>query len=202
MRKLLLLLIIACNCTLLHAKDLSISFSARSPIVDDVEYDYEYRVKLEDDDFLFDVLFEREVGIYGYGLDFNSIIPVDLRVNKKKLKVEIEWYNRQVRDIDYRNMHFRYPLQAGNIKGLVGLSLNNMNDEKGIKALLSVKLKYKKIIKFSYQSDFMFRRIVSFNLSKKIYDKTAKYFIEPLVKFKSANGIEFWQAKVGFGIVL
>ena len=76
------------TCCMLHAKDyeLGISFSARSPITDDVPHDYEYRIKLEEDDFLFDVLFEREVGIYGYGLDFYSMIPVDLNLISGSMK--------------------------------------------------------------------------------------------------------------------
>ena len=166
------------------------SLSFRSSILD-VPYDYEYRIGAETEKAYIDLLYEREIGIGGLGLDYeqelNSIYNFQPNIN---------WYRRDVKDIDYQTVKFMYPLET---YSKVGFCLNSDHwDDPRVLASFHYAIHN---IDFSMETNFVGREIMSVKLSNKwavaeSSDKKISVYVEPIFRYKSFNEDTFWQFKI------
>ncbi len=198
------------------ASEHSLSVSMRECILETLPFDYEYRYSYKAKTTRFNILYEREVGLTGMGLDYFQSVPILIELNNKKLVTDFTWYMRKVKNIDYQDFSTTYPTKYKGVDLKVGISAN-MNEWNDAKLLLAVRGKYKDFFNFSASTNFVDRRIYSCELSKRYYIGPdpknwgkkkysqalygGKMFIAPKLLYRMANGNDFWWVKLTGGVV-
>ena len=174
------------------------SLSFRSAYLPDVPMDYEIKGGLESKEFKSSVLFERENGLYYWGVDLKYAVDNCITLNTKKTMfvygTEFVWYKKDAKDIDYQSIRVLNDI-GENVK--IGLSLN-ANRWREPLPMMILKADYG-LFKYSMETNLWNRAVASIDISKKYKVEYSKVYIMPILKYRFANGNEFWQAKIEVG---
>lgn len=209
MRKIIILVIMSLVHIIGLAKsDTSVSASFRNSILPEKPFDYELRLtkRVDKDKYIF--LFEREVGIEGFGCEIKHGLPKI----KNIFETTFEWYAREAEGINYQELEFILPYkdEHSRIKYGFSLSLDHWGDPR---VMADLKIRLMKYAKFDLSTNFIDRQIMKINISERYYigEKAVyrekygkkygmKYYIEPLARYKAINEKIQWQIKLSVGV--